>query len=370
MLVPTAGGDLDLSYANLKWVTNMPNKFKYPEDSHVGKQWWITPIWFSFSSDGTCWRMTHLAKKTETPGRFTFRSQGEQSANINTTALTKQARCKGRDSTAWLLYFCFPQFGTMRTTCALLILCTMTMPWSTQSRQRTECLRSSTSFTVSLRSVTPQQLVLCVSVGGGGFRIEFKHPILCLQVALLRPTLPCSWSSDSSHWRPASSPTTLSSCLRMVCHKYCYACIWAVSVNSTDPCSLTSSICVITAECPEVWGVPCYSSSPALWGRRLSSQKSLVPPIPTPPHPPQWCLSAASQSCTWDNETQAFCSDPCCLPKAIPDPNSDLILYNSRINCVSSERKNKGLVVRQREGMEETVKVVSLLVFFLQAWLF
>lgn len=25
MLVPTAGGDLDLSYANLKWVTNMPN---------------------------------------------------------------------------------------------------------------------------------------------------------------------------------------------------------------------------------------------------------------------------------------------------------------------------------------------------------
>ncbi|XP_036935119.1 prostaglandin D2 synthase b, tandem duplicate 1 [Acanthopagrus latus] len=44
MLVPTAGGDLDLSYANL-------------------------------NSDGTCWRMTHLAKKTETPGRFTFRSQ-------------------------------------------------------------------------------------------------------------------------------------------------------------------------------------------------------------------------------------------------------------------------------------------------------
>ncbi|XP_070784122.1 lipocalin-like [Enoplosus armatus] len=44
MLVPTAGGDLDLSYANL-------------------------------NADGTCWRMTHLAKKTETPGRFTFRSQ-------------------------------------------------------------------------------------------------------------------------------------------------------------------------------------------------------------------------------------------------------------------------------------------------------
>ncbi|KAI1891241.1 hypothetical protein AGOR_G00141750 [Albula goreensis] len=43
-IVPTAGGDLDLSYANL-------------------------------NSDGSCWRMTHLAKKTDTPGRFTFRSQ-------------------------------------------------------------------------------------------------------------------------------------------------------------------------------------------------------------------------------------------------------------------------------------------------------
>ncbi|XP_012688672.2 lipocalin [Clupea harengus] len=44
ILTPTAGGDLDLSYANL-------------------------------NSDGSCWRMTHLAKKTDTPGRFTFRSQ-------------------------------------------------------------------------------------------------------------------------------------------------------------------------------------------------------------------------------------------------------------------------------------------------------
>lgn len=147
-------------------------------------------------------------------------------SRAQTQALTKYAQCKRGGSTAWLLYFYFPQSGTMRTTCALLILCTMTMPWSTQSRQRTECLRSSTSFTVSLRSVTPQQLVLCVPVGGGGtlcwiggFRIEFKHPILCLQVALLRSILPYSWSSDSSHWRPASSPTTLSSCLRMVCHK-------------------------------------------------------------------------------------------------------------------------------------------------------
>jgi len=43
-IVPTPGGDLDLSYANL-------------------------------NADGTCWRMTHMAMKTDTPGRFTFRSQ-------------------------------------------------------------------------------------------------------------------------------------------------------------------------------------------------------------------------------------------------------------------------------------------------------
>ncbi|XP_076014515.1 prostaglandin D2 synthase b, tandem duplicate 1 [Genypterus blacodes] len=44
MMAPTAGGDLDLSYANL-------------------------------NADNTCWRMTNLAKKTTIPGRFTFRSQ-------------------------------------------------------------------------------------------------------------------------------------------------------------------------------------------------------------------------------------------------------------------------------------------------------
>ncbi|XP_063063444.1 lipocalin-like [Engraulis encrasicolus] len=44
MITPTAGGDMDLAYANA-------------------------------NADGTCWRMTHLAKKTETPGRFIFHSQ-------------------------------------------------------------------------------------------------------------------------------------------------------------------------------------------------------------------------------------------------------------------------------------------------------
>ncbi|XP_062336141.1 lipocalin-like [Osmerus eperlanus] len=43
-MVATPGGDLDLSYSHL-------------------------------NEDGSCWRMTHLAKKTDTPGRFTFVSQ-------------------------------------------------------------------------------------------------------------------------------------------------------------------------------------------------------------------------------------------------------------------------------------------------------
>lgn len=33
------------------------------------------------SADGSCWRMTQLAKKTDTPGRFTFHSQGEWGAH-------------------------------------------------------------------------------------------------------------------------------------------------------------------------------------------------------------------------------------------------------------------------------------------------
>ncbi|XP_014012593.1 lipocalin [Salmo salar] len=44
VMLPTARGDLDLTYTNL-------------------------------NADGTCWRMTHLAKKTDIPGRFTFTSQ-------------------------------------------------------------------------------------------------------------------------------------------------------------------------------------------------------------------------------------------------------------------------------------------------------
>uniref|UniRef100_A0A3Q0QU93 Prostaglandin D2 synthase b, tandem duplicate 1 n=1 Tax=Amphilophus citrinellus TaxID=61819 RepID=A0A3Q0QU93_AMPCI len=50
LLTPTDTGDLDLSYANL-------------------------------NADGSCWRMTHLARKTDTPGRFTFHSQAWNNDN-------------------------------------------------------------------------------------------------------------------------------------------------------------------------------------------------------------------------------------------------------------------------------------------------
>ncbi|CAL8311616.1 unnamed protein product [Merluccius merluccius] len=50
MMVPTEESDLDLSYANL-------------------------------NADGSCYRMTHLAKKTETPGHFTFHSEAWNNDN-------------------------------------------------------------------------------------------------------------------------------------------------------------------------------------------------------------------------------------------------------------------------------------------------
>ncbi|KAJ8010799.1 hypothetical protein DPEC_G00078890 [Dallia pectoralis] len=50
ILTPTATGDVDLICANLK-------------------------------SDGSCWRMSHLAQKTDTPGRFTYTSQRWNSEN-------------------------------------------------------------------------------------------------------------------------------------------------------------------------------------------------------------------------------------------------------------------------------------------------
>ncbi|XP_061661266.1 lipocalin-like [Syngnathoides biaculeatus] len=43
-IVPTDGGDMDLKYAHIQ-------------------------------EDGTCWRINHSTKKTDTPGRFTFHSQ-------------------------------------------------------------------------------------------------------------------------------------------------------------------------------------------------------------------------------------------------------------------------------------------------------
>ncbi|XP_023829109.1 lipocalin-like [Salvelinus sp. IW2-2015] len=51
MMLPTAGGDLDISCANQ-------------------------------NADGSCWRMTHLAKKTDIPGRFTY------TASVGTMKMT------------------------------------------------------------------------------------------------------------------------------------------------------------------------------------------------------------------------------------------------------------------------------------------
>ncbi len=62
--------------------------------------------------------------------------------------------------------------------------------------------------------------------------------------------------------------------------------------------------------------------------------------------PPVAVMYATSQSCTWDNETQAFYSNPCCVPETNPDPNSHFILSNSRINC--------GIRVEQQRADGET----------------
>lgn len=55
-----------------------------------------------YRTDGTCWRMTHLAKKTDTPGRFTFHSHSECRPHTNTeTTQTTAFSCKISPSSAW-----------------------------------------------------------------------------------------------------------------------------------------------------------------------------------------------------------------------------------------------------------------------------
>lgn len=52
--------------------------------------------------------------------------------------------------------------------------------------------KSAISHTAAAGAVCPCGGWVGTVCSTGGFRIEFKHLILCLQVALLRPTLPCS----------------------------------------------------------------------------------------------------------------------------------------------------------------------------------
>ncbi|KAM9846755.1 lipocalin-like [Aulostomus maculatus] len=74
ILTPTADGDLDMSYASL-------------------------------SSDGTCWRMNNLAKKTNVPGRFTYTSWGNLNdmsvvdAKYDDYALTHTIKTTGNNPT-------------------------------------------------------------------------------------------------------------------------------------------------------------------------------------------------------------------------------------------------------------------------------
>ncbi|XP_042287039.1 lipocalin-like isoform X1 [Thunnus thynnus] len=76
MLTPTADGDLDISYSSL-------------------------------SSDGSCWRMNNLAKKSDVPGKFTYTSERWGNENdmrmveikYDEYALTHTIKTKGGDPT-------------------------------------------------------------------------------------------------------------------------------------------------------------------------------------------------------------------------------------------------------------------------------
>uniref|UniRef100_A0A671MIG3 Lipocalin-like n=1 Tax=Sinocyclocheilus anshuiensis TaxID=1608454 RepID=A0A671MIG3_9TELE len=116
MMVPTEDGDLDLSYTNLK-------------------------------SDGSCWRMTHLAKKTETPGRFVFYSQRKSSC-FCFSLWSGFFFCS-----FGLNVFSFHQVGEMKTTCVWLMPNLMSTLSFTLSRPREVFLRFSTNSTVRARFV-------------------------------------------------------------------------------------------------------------------------------------------------------------------------------------------------------------------------
>ncbi|XP_041807637.1 lipocalin isoform X2 [Chelmon rostratus] len=74
MFTPTADGDLDLSYSSL-------------------------------NSDGSCWRMNNLARKTDLPGKFTYTSWGNENdmrvvdVKYDEYALIHTIKTKGGDVT-------------------------------------------------------------------------------------------------------------------------------------------------------------------------------------------------------------------------------------------------------------------------------
>jgi len=74
MLIPTADGDMDMSYASL-------------------------------SPDGSCWRLNNLAKRTDVPGKFTYTSWGNENdmrmvdIKYDEYALTHTIKTKGGDPT-------------------------------------------------------------------------------------------------------------------------------------------------------------------------------------------------------------------------------------------------------------------------------
>uniref|UniRef100_A0A3Q2Y6I4 Lipocalin-like n=1 Tax=Hippocampus comes TaxID=109280 RepID=A0A3Q2Y6I4_HIPCM len=54
-----------------------PHKVGHEREKFIVTEWTPNPdlVCPLSRDDGTCWKMTHLAQKTETPGRFTFHSQ-------------------------------------------------------------------------------------------------------------------------------------------------------------------------------------------------------------------------------------------------------------------------------------------------------
>ncbi|XP_059208060.1 lipocalin-like [Centropristis striata] len=74
LMTPTADGDLDMSYSSL-------------------------------NSDGSCWKLDNLAKKTDVPGKFTYTSWGDVNdmciveVKYDEYALIHNVKSKGSDST-------------------------------------------------------------------------------------------------------------------------------------------------------------------------------------------------------------------------------------------------------------------------------